>query len=165
MLLALLASVTLGVTGGHGTVDVAVLRSTIIETHARERAAVGSPPLVWNEELAEDAAVYAERLASTGRFEHDPTNEDQGENLWMGTRGYYSLAHMIEGWSEEKAHLRGMRSWEDDHHEVGHYTQMVWKETRSVGCAISRNRTDEFLVCRYDPPGNVLGESPFVDGR
>lgn len=165
MLLALLASIALGATGGHGSVDPTAFRTTIIELHVRERSAVGSPPLEWNEELAQDAATYAEILASTGRFEHDPTNEDQGENLWMGTRGYYSLPHMISGWSEEKRQLSRMRSWEDGHDQVGHYTQMVWKDTRSVGCAISRNRTDEFLVCRYDPPGNVIGESPFVEDR
>lgn len=163
MLLALLAAAAIVAPAGRDVVDPIVLRSTIIDMHADERGRVGSPPLSWSDDLADEAAVWAGTLAASGRFEHDPSNEDHGENLWMGTRGYYTLRHMITGWSEEKSHLRGMRSWEDDHHRVGHYTQMVWKDTRSVGCAIARNRTDEFLVCRYDPPGNVLGESPFVE--
>lgn len=162
LLLALLASVAIDASRTLASVDPMAFRTTIVDVHNRERRLVGTRPLQWDEGLAEEAAVWAGTLAASGRFEHDPSNEDHGENLWMGTRGYYTLRQMITGWSEEKSHLRGMRSWEDDHHKVGHYTQMVWKDTRSVGCAIARNRTDEFLVCRYDPPGNVLGESPFV---
>ena len=108
--------------------------------------------------------MWAAELARTGSFEHDPSNEDHGENLWMGTCGAFSLDHMIEGWSEEKAQLRRLSSWDRDHHAVGHYTQMVWKDTARVGCAMGRNREDEFLVCRYSPPGNVLGESPYAGG-
>ena len=44
------------------------------------------------------AAAYAQVLARTNRFEHDPQrgrNPKQGENLWMGTRTAYSYADMI----------------------------------------------------------------------
>lgn len=51
----------------------------------------------------------------------------------------------------------------------GHYTQMVWRETRGVGCALARCLggspfSDErwsLVVCNYDPPGNVVGRRPF----
>lgn len=162
MLLAMLASFALDATRSRDAVDGTAFKATIVAVHNEERAKVGSPPLRWDEDLAGDAAVWADRLASSGSFEHDPSNDEQGENLWMGTKGYFSLGDMIDGWVEEKALLRRMRSWEDDYHKVGHYTQMVWKDTRSVGCAVSRNRSDEFLVCRYDPAGNVMGESPFM---
>lgn len=83
----------------------------------------------------------------------------------MGTRGYYGLAHMVSGWSSEKRPLARMTSWEQDHHKVGHYTQMVWSDTRRVGCAVSSNRENDFLVCRYWPAGNVLGEQPYATPR
>ena len=36
--------------------------------------------------------------------------------------------------------------------QVGHFTAMVWRDTCEVGCGVSEN----FLVCRYAPPGNTL---------
>jgi hypothetical protein len=44
--------------------------------------------------------------------------------------------------------------WQD----VGHYTQVVWRDTREVGCAIARGAKDDFLVCRYWPAGNWMGQ-------
>ena len=48
---------------------------------------------------------------------------------------------------------------------TGHFTQLVWKDTKSVGCARKEcNGDDEndapgwFLVCEYFPGGNVIGQ-------
>jgi hypothetical protein len=38
-------------------------------------------------------------------------------------------------------------------------TQVVWKTTTEVGTASSGNQV--YLVCRYSPPGNYDGESPY----
>ncbi len=48
-------------------------------------------------------------------------------------------------------------SWRD----VGHFTQMIWRNTTKVGCAIASSHSDDILVCRYSPPGNREGETPF----
>jgi hypothetical protein len=165
MLLMALAAVVLTAAPGRPAVDDASFRSIVLAAHDRERREVGSPPLVWDEGLARDAADWGARLARTRTFEHCssagcPTS-DQGENLWMGSRGAYSLQSMLQGWSEEKKLLARMDSWEDDHGAVGHYTQMVWHSTTRIGCAVTSNRSDEFLTCRYMRPGNVLGSSPF----
>ena len=45
--------------------------------------------------------------------------------------------------------------------DVGHYTQIVWKDTDRVGCALAQGARDEMLVCRYRTAGNVEGERPF----
>jgi hypothetical protein len=164
MLLALLASVAMDASRTSASVDPTAFRTTIVDVHNRERRLVGTRPLEWDEGLAQDAAAWAKRLASSGSFDHDPSNQDEGENLWMGTKGYYTVSKMLDGWIEEKIPLRRMRSWEDDYHRVGHYTQMVWKDTTAVGCAIARSRSDEVLVCRYDPAGNVMGQSPYGVG-
>jgi hypothetical protein len=80
----------------------------------------------------------------------------------MGTRGAYSLEEMAGSWSEEKRLFRAgtfpdvSRSgkWSD----VAHYTQMIWRGTARVGCAVHRSRDWDFLICRYAPPGNVVGQ-------
>ncbi|RXY91726.1 CAP domain-containing protein, partial [Klebsiella pneumoniae] len=48
-------------------------------------------------------------------------------------------------------------NWKD----AGHYSQIVWRETREVGCAIETGNGMDVLVCRYFPAGNVIGQSPY----
>ncbi|MDQ6865031.1 MAG: hypothetical protein M3044_14550 [Thermoproteota archaeon] len=38
---------------------------------------------------------------------------------------------------------------------------MVWKNTREVGCAMANSDRLAILVCRYSPPGNIRGQTPF----
>ncbi len=138
-------------------------RAEWLEAHNRARAAVAMPPLVWDPVLEARAGAWAEQLAKTGRFEHAPQKQD-GENLWVGTRGAYPPAEMVGLWVEEKALYKQGRfpdvatngKWAD----VGHYTQVIWHSTRRVGCALRSNADDSYLVCRYSPPGNWIGESP-----
>jgi hypothetical protein len=44
---------------------------------------------------------------------------------------------------------------------VGHYTQIVWRNTTAVGCALVGNGTNDYLVCRYSTPGNIYGQKPY----
>jgi hypothetical protein len=139
----------------------------ILTRHNAERASVGVPPLVWDGNLAADAAVWARHLAVTRRFEHAPdaqNAEPQGENLWMGTAKAYAYEDMVDGWIEEKQYYRSglfprvttTADWAD----VGHYTQLIWYNTRRVGCALATGGGNDILVCRYDPAGNWDGQSP-----
>ena len=135
----------------------------LLEAHNEERAEFGAPKLQWSQRLAKDAQVWARTLASEGRMRHASIEEraGAGENLWMGSAGRYSATFMIRAFAEEKRYFRPGEfpdisrtgNWRD----VGHYTQVVWRETREVGCAVARNDRDDFLVCRYWPAGNIYG--------
>ena len=141
-----------------------LLRSTMIAAHNQVRRQYGSGPLLWDDRLARDAAIYAGTLARSGRFEHDPQRgrqPKQGENLWTGTRGAYSYAEMIGLLIDERRFFRAGRfpmvSRTGDWSQVGHYTQIVWPATQRVGCATASNWSSDYLVCRYWPAGNVVG--------
>jgi uncharacterized protein YkwD len=43
----------------------------------------------------------------------------------------------------------------------GNYTQMVWKDTKQVGCASANVNNGKVLVCRYLSAGNVMGKRPY----
>ena len=141
----------------------ALLRSTMIAAHNQARRQYGVGPLVWDEVLARDAAAYARVLARTGRFEHAPQRRrpPQGENLFMGTRGAYSYADMIGLLIDERRYFRPGRfpavSRTGDWSAVAHYTQIVWPSSQRVGCATASNRSNDYLVCRYLPAGNIVG--------
>jgi hypothetical protein len=163
--MALLAAAPLlqGSTGLSSRFDARVLAA-----HNRERAAAGLQPLAWDEDLAAHAAEWGEHLAATGELEHaddDPGNDPQGENLWLGTKGHFPPEEMVGMWIEEKKYYRPgifpavSRTGNLD--DVGHYTQLMWRRTGRVGCALSRGDDYDVLVCRYLEAGNVIGERAF----
>lgn len=146
-----------------------LFRTAMLDGHNEARAAVGAPPMRWNETLAREAEAYAAQLARTRRFEHSVVpdqGEVQGENLWMGTRTAFSYQEMVGGWTEEQRQYKKGRfpevSRSGDWTDVGHYTQMIWRSTRQVGCGTASNARDDYLVCRYLEAGNVDGEDPLT---
>jgi hypothetical protein len=140
----------------------------VLAAHNRERASADLPPLAWDPELAARARAWAGHLAAIGTLEHaedDDEDDPEGENLWAGTAGHYAPEQMVGLWIAEKKDFRAGvfpdNSRTGDFEDVGHYTQLMWRSTGRVGCALVRGRVDEMLVCRYRQAGNVEGENPF----
>lgn len=142
-----------------------LLQRAMLDGHNRARAAVGAPPLAWNAELAKDAARYAAVLAATREFKHSTEPRGriaEGENLFMGSRGAYRYDEMVQLWLDEGRSYRAgavpdistTGHWQD----VAHYTQIIWRRTSQMGCALASSARDDYLVCRYTLPGNVVGQ-------
>ena len=136
----------------------------ILKAHNRYRSELNIVPLKWSDKLAKDAKVWADRLAGEKRMYHS-SGTGEGENLWMGTSGYYSLTQMVDGWGGEKKyykngifpHVSTSGNWS----AVGHYTQIIWRNTTEVGCAKTTGGGNDFFVCRYSPQGNYIGEKVY----
>ncbi len=145
------------------------LDARLLAAHNRERTAAGVPPLQWDRRLAADAAAWGEHLAELGDIEHFPDDPDdpdpQGENLFLGTKGHFPPEAMVGMWIDEKAQFKPgtfpNNSRTGDLEDVGHYTQLMWRTTSRVGCAVKPNEDYDILVCRYSQAGNVIGERPF----
>lgn len=162
LVIAAVAGLATPVLAARGHADFA---ARIVAAHNDERARSGLRSLDWNRQLAREAQEWADHLAARQVLEHADRKRTRGagENLWMGTAGYYTLENMMDGFIEEKRHFRPGRfpevsrtgNWAD----VGHYTQIIWPTTQEVGCAIARGSHDEVLVCRYWPAGNWVGHS------
>lgn len=139
----------------------------LLVVHNAERTRLGLPPLAWNASLARDAGDYAKVLLARGRLQHasEADRKGSGENLWMGTAGAWNSAAMVEMFLEERRYFRPATfpdvSLTGNWNDVGHYSQIVWRETKEVGCAIDTGKGMDVLVCRYHPAGNVMGKNPF----
>lgn len=137
--------------------------SRILALHNAERRRLRVPDLVWNAHLEREAAEWANHLSRSGVLQHadDRTRNGTGENLWMGTSGGWDVDSMVGMFLDERRYYRhatfpdvsNTGNWAD----VGHYTQIVWRDTREVGCAVASARGNDVLVCRYFPAGNVMG--------
>jgi hypothetical protein len=97
-----------------------------------------------------------------------------GENLAAFYPAGQPASRPVQGWADE-------RQWYDyasntcnapAGRDCGHYTQIVWRSSARVGCAVvvcdqgtpfmnPPSPTWEFWVCQYSPPGNIIGQRPY----
>lgn len=139
------------------------IAARLLGAHNRARALVGVPPLAWDARLALAAASWGPELARLGRPVHSPraTRVCQRENLLQSLPGQSPEA-MVGVWLAERANfvpgifpaVSRTGNWSD----VAHYSQVVWRRTTRVGCAIYRDPRFDWLICRYSPPGNIDGQ-------
>lgn len=118
------------------------------------RGTFQASPVSWNSTLASYASDYADNCV----FKH--SGGPYGENLAVG---YGTVALAIDAWAAEEGQYNWGRQGFSE--STGHFTQLVWKNTTSVGCGLVQcdNQAGDgakgpYLVCEYFPPGNVQGE-------
>lgn len=128
------------------------------------RTRLGLNPVTWDQNLAEDALKTAQRIASQGgklTFK-ESEKRGNGQNLHVGPMGSGNYEQAERAWEGERAaYCAGYKQQSDVHsepffHNTGHYTQVAWRSTTSVGCAnASVGNGMEVVVCNYSPPGNA----------
>jgi pathogenesis-related protein 1 len=119
---------------------------------------------VWSDDLAAGSKTWADYLATTGQFVHDSvhtgltcTGPCYGENL-AGFNPSTGISAPGEGqqlWVAEKNNWNGGMCASGK--VCGHYTQMVSKDTKEVGCGTATGNNFSWspghpasvLVCRY----------------
>ena len=90
------------------------------------------------------------------------SHSGHGENLFWGSGKQWEIADAVGRWVAENSAYDYEKNACLHNKACGHYTQMVWKETKRVGCAKTAcDSGDMFIVCQYDPPGNYIGERPY----
>lgn len=133
-----------------------------IKQHNIARSEVGVPEISWNTKLAKVAQRYADFLASNGCFLKHSENSDYGENLFMGDGAIYTALDASNAWYEEKKQYWYSKINYSNYMRIGHYTQMIWKNTSDVGLGVARCSNGSYIyVANYFPAGNYIGQYPY----
>ena len=134
------------------------LAREMLTTHNIVRSRLGVAPLVWSDELAKMAQRWADALISTGDFAHRGDRR-YGENLYEISGGSATSSAVVSAWTAEmKDYNPGTNTCSA---RCGHFTQVIWRDTKAVGCGVARDTRREVWVCNYDPEGNIIGERPY----
>ena len=140
-------------------------KSELLEAHNRYRTEMSEQPLAWSDDLAAGAQLWAAHLADEVRSLKHSGQAGVGENLAMWTTGRASLTQLVDMWGAEKHYFVDSSfpsvSTTGDWKTVAHYTQMIWRKTSEVGCGLATGGGYDFLVCRYAPQGNYMGEKVY----
>lgn len=118
-------------------------------------------PLVWGDSLAAHArecAASNDKIKGPPHLPHTAPGcvPPHGPGHWGQNlaKGYGTAARGVQGWYDEIKETPGGKG--DATHftgGIGHYTQVVWKGTRKVGCAT----VGASFCCNYLPAGNMTG--------
>ena len=134
------------------------LAHDLLAAHNVVRVRVGVAPLMWSNRLAASAQDWADTLIEHRQFFHRPKSA-YGENLFEITGAAASSAQVVDAWAAESRNYDHASN--KCHGVCGHYTQIIWSDTKEVGCAVARSGGREVWVCEYDPPGNWVGKRPY----
>lgn len=133
-----------------GDVEDKDFAKSILEAHNKKRSEHGASPLEWDSKLYEYAKKTADSYSCSGSLQH--TGGEYGENLAVG---YDTGVKALDTWYDEgKSYDYSSAS------TFNHFTQVIWKESTKLGCAYkdcSSSNWGKYVICEYDPAGNMIG--------
>ncbi|XP_066524864.1 GLI pathogenesis-related 2 [Hoplias malabaricus] len=129
-------------------------KQEFLAKHNEYRTKHGVPKVTLSEELSKTAQTWADHLLSKRSLGHSDT--DDGENV------YYSFSSVkkkptgaaaVESWYSEIKDYNFSKSGHQP--KTGHFTQVVWKETKEIGVGMATDGNTVFVVGQYRPAGNI----------
>ncbi|XP_030636707.1 GLI pathogenesis-related 2 [Chanos chanos] len=131
-----------------------------LQTHNEYRALHGAPPLTMNTQLSRSAQAWAEHLLSTNAMQHSKGN--YGENLfysWSSPPKTPTGREAVDKWySEIKDYNFSKPGFVSG---TGHFTQVVWKDSRELGVGLATDGETVIVVGQYLPAGNITNPGYF----
>lgn len=178
------------------TFDLDAFKNAMLSEHNTRRAQHHAPALALDDTLNAEAQAWAQHMSSTGQFQHDANRGSSGESLYFSNlplpseppmtqemielyRQHYPdfepptdltgpslAARAANAWYEEVANYDYGTTLSINSHPIGHFTQMVWKGSSTLGCGAAWQMTNNntrvvvHVVCRYHSAGNVTVMAP-----
>jgi pathogenesis-related protein 1 len=150
--------------------------AAFVDAHNEWRAGVGvGEKLHYSVVLARSAQAWVDHLKQVShcRMRHSVSSGRYGENLYWASALQYSdgryelqnvsVEKIVDSWGSEKADYDYMHNQCAQGKMCGHYTQMVWRTTTAIGCAMTvcEDTLQQIWVCQYQPGGNLGGQKPY----
>jgi len=147
-----------------------------VTAHNLWRAAVGvNEKLSYSAELAASSQAWANKLKQSNhcKMRHSDPDGRYGENLYWASALNWSDGRkelqkkspkqVVDSWGSEKADYNYADNSCASGKMCGHYTQIVWRSTQRVGCAVAvcADTQQQVWVCQYQPAGNWVGKKPY----
>lgn len=125
--------------------------------HNRVRALHGVPALRESDSLSEYSQQWAQFIAETDTLTHSSMiweGKKVGENIAKAGAVINDPSQLIVNkWYEERNNYDF--SYPSSQNNTKNFTQMVWRETESIGFGLAYSKTgNTFIVINYYPPGN-----------
>ncbi|KAL1745157.1 CAP domain-containing protein [Schizophyllum fasciatum] len=140
-----------------------------LKAHNDERAAHGAAALTWNQGLADKAADWAGQCI----WEHSNAGQNLAATFSSNADVPSDVIGAVTSWNNERKDYNP-----NDFSGAGHWTQVVWKGTKSVGCAAHKcpkgtvgTKPEDpwngiwYYVCNYDPAGNIVPADQYYPGN
>ena len=154
------------------------LFSGALVSHNRVRAKHGLQPLKWSDKLAAYSQEWADNLGkgNSCKMYHRSGSPPYGENLFVSSavvwsaegrevsreRNRITIKDVVKVWTDEEKWYNYKADSCVLGKQCGHYTQVVWRNTTEVGCAVKFcGDKSQNWVCSYNPPGNYTGVRPY----
>ena len=136
------------------SIDLKQIRTNILNRHNLYRKAHHVGNLARSSDLETIAQAYSKKLANTGVLQHSNNKYKgnyMGENLYMTTGSSVTGNDAVDLWYDEVKKYNFKK--QGFSMETGHFTQLVWKNSKSLGCGVACKKGC-FVTCNYYPAGN-----------
>jgi len=138
------------------------INDDMLQQHNDYRAKHNDDPLSMDDTLMNMAQEWADHLAANNAFEHSSNDfrtvngECVGENIYMASGGEASAIDATRSWyCEVDDYYNTINKWQNSP-AIGHFTQVVWKDSHKVGFGIATGSDGMTrVVAQYQPCGNM----------
>lgn len=123
-------------------------KKEILDAHNSRRSKHSASALTWSEELETYAQNMADKYSCGSSLQH--SGGKYGENLAVG---YDGAEGTVKAWYDE-----GEGYDYSSASTFNHFTQVIWKGSKELGCAKKDCNGSPYVVCEYSPAGNIVGQ-------
>ncbi len=146
--------------------DFNTFYTALVNRHNTLRKKHSAGSLTKLTDIAKLAQTTANECKKAGKLQHSGTSykgQWMGQNLYISGGAAPTGAAVANYWYSENKNYDYSTGKSKNNAVTGHFTQLVWKSTKQIGCAVAIGtwngyNPSYFVCCNYFPGGNVLGQ-------